>query len=562
MSTATNEQTPRKRIRIANEVEIIGTVTSNKKHDYNIYKGPLVSLPPVIRPIADTYFIKLSTLFNNYTNNNLKLQKFDDDHFIPKSCRVNFTAGASNLVKGSTTYSELLAQIDNKNKETASYHRDAVKQVLKLEVEASLTTLRDTFCECLFKLSTMFMSFYLYQKAFTPEQLHKLSKDIVSHEPRIIHYLFDADPIFFRNWYNNKFNITLAMIYAEETTTNTATQRPDTPPAATQDTTQFSDNEDFIMNLLPSGSRDINDYKLSALELGQYEYAEYDTPGAGLDTVLANRRMQFAQTQASTVSLNDLPFSGTAATNASTATSNARPFSTQTEPTQPPPPPKPAQPHYALPAQQRELYSLLMLQITFYSWSNKLNLHAERIKNADLTKLATTLLTSDTTNDVAMTIAAQPPASEAIINDLINAKFNALKKQLLQDSAKKQGPTNNKNKKKDPPPNTTKNKKRGETTTRASNKKKSKTNSAAKPPPTSKSQPSKKSSTSSKSSTPANPRKKQKDRGDRKPATPSAKGNNSKTKRRPPSNKNSTQQRSSGQSKGTRNSRTNANNKP
>ena len=77
MSNATNEQTPRKRTRISRDVEVIDTAKSTKKNEYNIYKGPLVSLPPVIRPIADTYFIKLSTLFNTFTNNKTKIQKFE-----------------------------------------------------------------------------------------------------------------------------------------------------------------------------------------------------------------------------------------------------------------------------------------------------------------------------------------------------------------------------------------------------------------------------------------------------------------------------------------------------
>jgi hypothetical protein len=142
MSTATDGQTPRKRTRISDDVEVINPTTSHKKNDYNLYKGPLASLQPVIRPIIDVYFARLTDLFNKYVANKTKLQKFDDTNFIPKSCRVNFTAGGSSLIKGSTEYSELLAQIDNQNKATASHHCDAVKKVINLEkkIEIKPTT--------------------------------------------------------------------------------------------------------------------------------------------------------------------------------------------------------------------------------------------------------------------------------------------------------------------------------------------------------------------------------------------------------------------------------------
>jgi hypothetical protein len=501
MSTATNAQTPRKRLRISDDVEVINNVHTNKKSEYNLYKGPLASLQPVIRPLADTYFIKLTDLFNKHVDNKAKLAKFDDTSFIPKSCRVNFTAGASNLVKGSTDYSELLAQIDNKNKETASHHRDTVKQVIKLEIKASLTTLRDTFCECIYKLATMFMHFHFFQKEIPVGQIHKLAKDIVSNEPRTIHFIFDDEVDTFSTWYNKKFNIVLAAYtnYATAATATAANPPPDDDPIDT-----------IILSLLPNGSRDINDYNLSELEEGQYAYAEYDNPGSGLESILAHRRLRHSQattaslnnqpfSQATTASLNDQPFSRTQSSTAATASLNDLPFSrsqstqasTATSTTLPTGNTQPTQgtPHHILPALQRDQLSLLILHMTFHSWSAKIHLHEEKLKNAELTKLATTLLTADVTNDVAMTIAAQPPASEAIINDLINSKFEELKKALLKDNAS--------NKRKDstkPPP---KNAKRGKIVTRASASKKSKTvptkqlpakspNSTLKRPPTAK----------------------------------------------------------------------------
>jgi hypothetical protein len=216
MSNATDAQTPRKRIRIADEVEIIDHTPSNKKTPYNLYRGPLVSLQPVIRPIADAYFVKLSDLFNKYVNNKTKLQRFEDTNFIPKSCRVHFTAGASNLVKGTNDYSDLLAEIDNRNKETATQHRATVVKLIKLEIAAAQSTLRDTFCECLFKLSTMFMNFHFFKKEIPIGQIHKLSRDIVSNEPRIVHYIFNNDTDLFATWYNKKFNITLNVVNVDD----------------------------------------------------------------------------------------------------------------------------------------------------------------------------------------------------------------------------------------------------------------------------------------------------------------------------------------------------------
>jgi hypothetical protein len=578
MSTATNVQAPRKRTRISDDVEVIDTTTSLKKHEFNLYTGSLASLQPVIRPIADIYFIRLTDLFNKYVADKVKLQKFDDTNFIPKSCRVNFMAGASNLVKGSTEYSELLAQIDNKNRETASHHRDTVKKVIQLEIKASQTTLRDTFCECLYKLSTMFMSFHFYKKAIPEGQIHKLSKDIVSNEPRIIHFIFEDDTDSFRTWYNKKFNITLTMVDENNVTITTPNQQP----AAAAAQPASSNPDSIILSLLPNGSRDIADYNLSELEEGQYEFAEFDTPGSGLDTVLANRRMLHSQastaslndqpfsrtqpSQASTVSLNDIPFSRSQASQTSTVTVNAR-QSGNTQPT-------PTVPHYILPAMQRNQYSLLMLQMTFHSWTSKIHLHEEKLKNAELAKLATTLLTSDVTNDVAMTIAAQPPASEAIINDLINSKFEELKKTLVKGNIPTHKGTTS----------TSKNSKRGKPAARASTTKKSKkaptkpapakTAPTKKPPRTPsgkrtnqpRTPPSNKSASSNNNSNNRNPRRPpRKSRGAQEPDSTKGKSSDNRQQPRvaskPRKNNPSTPRRPSGQRKNTKNAQSNANSK-
>jgi hypothetical protein len=578
MSNATTEQTPRKRARISSDVEIIDPATSKKHNEYNLYTGTLASLPPVIRPIADTYFITLSDLFNLFVNNKTRLLRFEDDNFIPKSCRTNFTAGASNLVKGSSEYSELLAQIDTKNKETAAYNRDAVKKVLYLEVDASLTKLHDTFCECLFKLSTMFMHYYFYQKEISTNLLHKLSKDIVSNEPRIVYYLFDNDTIFFNNWYNKRYNVTMAVYHSPPDTSDDEVEQTNTQRTTASNSTISQSANTIILNILPNGSRNIEYYGLTEIEQGQYEFAEHDQPGSGLDVLLANRRMR----STTTASLNDLPFSQTPATNASTAPLNQQPFSTQTAPTQTTastaplnqqpfstqtaptqttaPAPAPATPYYHLPAQHRATFSLLMLHITYYSWLKKINLHDEHLKNAELSKLATSLLTADVTNDVAMTIAAQPPANEAIINDLINTKFDALKKQLLKTNKGAQ------NKAK------AKNNKRGETPTRASARKKQKTDKAKTvPPPTNTSSakrspkcPPRKNPPPTSAPSPKE-QKKQKNRGEHAQGTTPARGSSKKStpssknrnRGRTPTPKRSTRARKSGPNKNTTRSHTN-----
>jgi hypothetical protein len=398
MSNATNTTTPRKRIRIDENIIEIDASSNTPKLLYNLYSGVLVSLQPTIRHVSDFYFKILTSALKEVENYKDKLKKFDENEsFIPRSCRTSFTVGASNLVKGSATYTTLLSTIENNNKIIAEQNRDYVRQVIQLELDEATNKLRNTFCDSLYKLATIFLHNGYFGSEITANSIHAAAKNIIIHQPAIVRYIFDTNINDFKQWYNKKFNITVAV--------HPPVQR--TP---------------IITALLPGGSRNIDDYNPSEGERASYLFAEDQTPGSGLDMLLAWRR----QRTDDTTDNNDDDTQG------------------------------PDNNILKLTDHDVGLFSTLMYRMTTQHWSTLLQQHHSKYVNAQLTKLAETLITSDVTNQAAAIIAAQPPASEAIISELIDQKFKALEQKWKTNNAPK-------------------NVKRGEKTTRATIPKKSKT---------------------------------------------------------------------------------------
>jgi outer membrane biosynthesis protein TonB len=390
MSTATSADNPRKRVRINEIIDVDNEnpPSTTRKMDVNLYTGALASLQPAIRTVADVFFKKLTDLYKLVTSNKDKLAKFNDnDDLIPRSCRSNFQVGASNYVKGSHKFIELQTKIENNNKQFALRNREYIIDVILLEVKATTDALRDTFCECLFKLSRIFLQSSYFDHDIDDIHIHKLSKTIINADASILKYIFGGNTDNFRTYYNKKYNIDI--------------------PTHTE--------PEVITTLLPNGSRNVADYNFNEGEQASYEYAEHNEPGTGLEIILANRRLREVSGSTTTTRLT-----------------------------------------YTLTDLFKNQYKLLLHRMVNQHWSAMINLHYTKLIDAKLTKLAETLITSDATNDVAMVVAAQPPASEAIISELINQKFNELKKafktELMTDK-------------------TSKNQQRGENATRASPKK-------------------------------------------------------------------------------------------
>jgi hypothetical protein len=210
MSTATNTTTQRKRIRIDDNVTVIDeSSTASSTLSYNLYTGVLVSLQPTIRFVSDFYFDTIIKALKTVKDNKDKLQKFDDNEsFIPRSCRTNFTVGASDLAKGSTEYATLLSTIEDNNKQVAEQHRTYVQQLIILELDVSTKRLKNLFCESLFKLSTIFLHNAFFGSNITTDNIHNTSVNIVTQHPPIIKYIFDESTNDFKTWYNKKYNIT------------------------------------------------------------------------------------------------------------------------------------------------------------------------------------------------------------------------------------------------------------------------------------------------------------------------------------------------------------------
>jgi hypothetical protein len=133
----------------------------------------------------------------------LVLEKFDDDTYIPKSARLNFNLGVSEIVSKSDKYTDLVTTATTNKATYESNQKAIIKQAAQLEVNVLVTSNKTLFCEALFKIASIYYLKHTKSPEFDEAKVHELVSHVVHQNTCIIRYTFNKETIAsFITYYN------------------------------------------------------------------------------------------------------------------------------------------------------------------------------------------------------------------------------------------------------------------------------------------------------------------------------------------------------------------------
>jgi hypothetical protein len=212
MSTASTAKPPAKRVRIDHDAPPV--------FDYTPIAGSVSTLLPVMKELVTHYFdkfIKISKNIFDKTNNIKKLQQPD---FIPRSARSNFKIGASETLKLSNEYNQL---VTNAELVTAAFEKQQKRNILesaKLENEVMEKQRNSTFIEGLYKISAMIYIWKTDNEDIIEAEIHHLIKDIIKKDSTVLTHVFNSNYGQFATQYNTVYPLSANIINPAGTNIN------------------------------------------------------------------------------------------------------------------------------------------------------------------------------------------------------------------------------------------------------------------------------------------------------------------------------------------------------
>jgi hypothetical protein len=222
MDTATTEQT-RKRVRINDEVEVLGQQKTPSQHATEHVTAQLVSLLPATQSLVTHFSKKYLKLQISALQSENKILKLTRDDFIPRSASIKFKLGATSRVSESTEYKTLAALTDTKVEEFHSGIKVQILAAARLEDQVIKSDIRSLFCETANKLSYMTLLSQHEEDTVDALTTHKLAKQSIAKATGVLKYVYMD---------SNKLELVYKDIYKDAATAPTPAALPVPTPGA------------------------------------------------------------------------------------------------------------------------------------------------------------------------------------------------------------------------------------------------------------------------------------------------------------------------------------------
>jgi hypothetical protein len=213
MSSATPEETGRKRVRFTeNEAEKHATIApSNKAKE--VFSTSVVSLLPAIRTLAEYFFQKFLKLQISILQLSTKKEKMLQSATVPRSARSNFKLTTKE------SESEARQQLNTNVATCIEQYQKALKDNIIASMDLDLQSLRElvksTLCDALYQLVKIYLILQFTKEDIAAEYIHPQVINIIRTEQRIVHYVFNSFDEF-STYYRNKHSITAMDTVDEE----------------------------------------------------------------------------------------------------------------------------------------------------------------------------------------------------------------------------------------------------------------------------------------------------------------------------------------------------------
>jgi hypothetical protein len=213
MSSATPDETGRKRVRFTeNDAEKHATIApSNKAKE--VFSTAVVSLLPAIRTLAEYFFQKFLKLQISFLQVSMKKEKMLMSATVPRSARSNFKLTTKEQE------SEARQQLNNNVQTCIEQYQTTLKENIIASLDLDLTTIKETImsttCDALYKLTNIYLILQFATEDIPADNIHPQVINIIRTDPRIVHYIFNGFDSF-SMYYRTKNNITTPMETAED----------------------------------------------------------------------------------------------------------------------------------------------------------------------------------------------------------------------------------------------------------------------------------------------------------------------------------------------------------
>jgi hypothetical protein len=146
MEPATREK-PTKRVRINPETEVLGNNKTPTTIANKCVSDHVVSLLPAMKSLLQHYWKKFFKFQQQCHQISNKLNKMDNETFVPKSAAINFTLGGSTIVKESAEFTKLAEDTTTLIDKFKKSIGENVSKAAKLEYETVKQEVRLVFCD-------------------------------------------------------------------------------------------------------------------------------------------------------------------------------------------------------------------------------------------------------------------------------------------------------------------------------------------------------------------------------------------------------------------------------
>jgi hypothetical protein len=185
MSYASTGRTPSKRVRISNDTPAV--------YNYTLIAGSVATLLPTMRELAQHYLTKFMKTCKKIFDKQAIIDKLANPDYIPRSAKTSFQLGASETVKLSTNYHDLVDSVEQVKTAYERQQKRNILQAAKLELEILQDQRDQVYIEGIHKITTMIYLWKLNTDTIDERHIHSIIKEMIDTDNSHIFHVCNMD---------------------------------------------------------------------------------------------------------------------------------------------------------------------------------------------------------------------------------------------------------------------------------------------------------------------------------------------------------------------------------
>jgi hypothetical protein len=197
MSNASTGRTPNKRVRISDDAPPV--------YNYTLIAGSVSTLLPTMRELAQHYLTRFMKTCKNIYDKQAIIDKLANPDYIPRSAKTSFQLGASETVKLSNKYNDLVESVEQVKTAFEKQQKKNILQAAKLEMEVLQDQRDQIYIEGVHKVTSMIYLWKQNTNTVDENHIHAIIKEIINIDNSHLFYACNMDENTFTQKYVAKY---------------------------------------------------------------------------------------------------------------------------------------------------------------------------------------------------------------------------------------------------------------------------------------------------------------------------------------------------------------------